>query len=78
MRKKGLPAGKDFKPGASEVERSLRINFNDRIIKMYTAKHVNDWKPIPECEHRNRQQVGLESSEKTFAKKRFSYCRVGL
>jgi hypothetical protein len=59
MRKKGLPAYKNFKPGESEVERSLRVNFSDRIIKKRLPKLVNEWKPkcIHYCEYYSRQEV---------------------
>ena len=57
MRKKDFPAGKDFKPGESEVKRSLRINFNDRIIKSRTLKLINEWKQVPDLEYYSRGDV---------------------
>lgn len=57
MRKKGLPAGKDFEPGESESARSLRIVFNDRIIKKPILKLVNEWERVPECGYCSREEM---------------------
>ncbi|MCE5293526.1 MAG: hypothetical protein LLF94_02795 [Chlamydiales bacterium] len=50
---------KDFEPYEAKVPRSLRISFNDWIIKKSISKLVNEWKPkpVPECEYCSRQEV---------------------